>query len=137
MFLSRFSSSFLLLLVSTTAWPATAPPPLAKRERLRFEITFGVSALIDSFIRRHSYYKSYITGGGGGISLSRYPLRAGGVPTDPIFSGYEVRTGKNGGSFTCVYVVAINNTRNVKKVKRKWNIGWKFSSFSDKFLIIS
>lgn len=62
---------------------------------------------------------------------------AGGVPTDPIFSGYEVRTGKNGGSSTCVYVVAINNTRNVKKVKRKWNIGWKFSSFSDKFLIIS
>lgn len=30
LFLSRFSSSFLLLLVSTTAWPATAPPPSCK-----------------------------------------------------------------------------------------------------------
>ena len=51
---------FLLLLLLLLLPPhgQLSHPSSCNRERLRFEITFGVSALIDSFIRRHSYYKS-------------------------------------------------------------------------------
>ena len=56
-----FSSSFVSSSSSSSSRPPHGQLPLllsCNRERLRFEITFGVSALIDSFIRRHSYYKS-------------------------------------------------------------------------------